>query len=118
MSKSQAQQLGDRIKKARKAKGLSLRGLADAVGMGVSTIHLLEEGTVKEPRPAKLARIAEALELPMRELYDIVGYEVPGDLPELPVYLRSKYKLSQDEIGQLDEVFQRIAAGKKEGRRE
>lgn len=119
MSESKAKQLGRDIAKARKAKGLSMHALANATGMNVAAIHNLETGKVKEPRPAKLARIAEVLDLRVEDLYSTVGYTVASELPELAPYLRAKYQLSNAEVKQLNDVFQTLGEKKiqKGGRR-
>jgi transcriptional regulator with XRE-family HTH domain len=119
MSDTRAKQLGRDIAKARKAKGLSMHALANAVGMNVAAIHNLENGKVKEPRPAKLAKIAEMLDIRVEDLYSTIGYTVASELPELAPYLRAKYQLSNAEVKQLNGVFSALAEkkSKKGGRR-
>jgi len=117
VSESKAKQLGTYVRRARLAKDLSLRGLADMIGVSFSAIRDLEAGRFREPRPAKLAKLARALEVPVEDLYTIVGYTMPEGLPEFGPYLRTKYELSSSEIKQLNKLFEDLAAKKKGGRR-
>lgn len=119
MAKTKAQKLGEYIKKARLAGGLSIRALATATGVTLGAIQQLEAGDVEQPRPGNLVRIAEALELAVADLYAIIGYSVPTDLPEFAPYLRAKYELSDKDVRELNAVFESLAAKKqkKGGRR-
>lgn len=116
MRKTAAQQLGDYIKKARLAKGFGLRTLAARSELTLGAIQQLEAGLIQEPRAKNLARIAAALEIPAGNLYAIIGYSVTEELPELQPYLRSKYKLTEAEVKQINAVFEKLAA-KRSGKR-
>lgn len=53
--------LGDKIRRLRKEKGLTLEGLAEASGSSKSYVWELENKNPPRPSAEKVARIAEAL---------------------------------------------------------
>jgi transcriptional regulator with XRE-family HTH domain len=61
--------LGKRIANLRKAKGLSQEGLAAKAGYSTEFISLVERG-LNAPSVAGLARIAKALKVEIKELFD------------------------------------------------
>lgn len=70
---------GDRIKAARKAKGLTQRELADKVGVKYSAIHKYEAGLIVNLKRDIIAKLAEALEVKpsyLLGLDDTLAYEV------------------------------------------
>lgn len=103
---TQAQELGDVIKKARLAKGLSLRDVERESGVHFSMIGYIENGKRLRPRPDVLKRIAKVIDVPFAQLHALIGSS--QGLPELPVYLRAKYGLSPDAASELDQHFRRI----------
>lgn len=122
MPPKKAQQLGALIKKEREAKGLSIRGLAAAVGIDPSAVLHFERGSVGSPDPKKLLRIARTLEIPVEDLYALAGYTAPEGLPEFVPYLRAKYDVElpdraakevEEYVAQLKERY----GGKKGGHR-
>jgi transcriptional regulator with XRE-family HTH domain len=64
----------DSIKKARKRVGLSLTEVADRCGM-LSQAIARAERTGIDPKASTVATIAEALGLPVCELYPRTGHE-------------------------------------------
>ncbi len=101
---SDIQKLGAILKAKREERKLSTRALGALAGVDDSTIVRLENGTRSAPRPDVLARVANALELSLADLYTLAGYAVPKDLPSLPAYLRVKYgnlpQAAQDELSE------------------
>ena len=81
MTPSNSNELGDFIYRARQERGLSLRTLAKASGLDWSYIAYLEKGEITTPDPAKLQKLARALEI--------------EGLPQLAPYLRAKYDLPE-----------------------
>ncbi|WP_422444296.1 helix-turn-helix domain-containing protein [Thermoanaerobacterium sp. DL9XJH110] len=75
--------LGEVIKKYREENNLSLREFADKCGLSHAYIAKLEEG--KDPRSGKnieptldtVKRISEAINLPLDELLQMIGYIEP-----------------------------------------
>ena len=59
--------LGERIRAARKKKGLTQTELGNAVGVEIKTIHRWEKGE-RTPRVEELKRLAQALNVNINEL--------------------------------------------------
>ncbi len=85
--------LGPTLQRLRKAAGLSLRELQEGSGVNRSVISRVESGEYMQPRPETLTRLAEAIGADASELLTAAGYtSAKADgLPNLPIYLRSKY---------------------------
>ena len=92
MNNQQAKRLGAMIRARRRHLGYSIRQLAERIDVQGSTLLRLEDGRYTAPSPEKLARIAEALDLPLADLYAQADYAVPADLPSPLLYLRTKYR--------------------------
>ena len=74
-----------------------------------TTVSRIETGSFEAPRPDKLARIAQALELSAGELFAQAGYLVATDLPEYATYLRTKRPdLPESAIKSLHDHFMEI----------
>lgn len=56
-----AEGMGNRIKELRKAKGLTLEQVGDAVGVGKSTVRKWETGMIANMRRDKIASLAKVL---------------------------------------------------------
>jgi transcriptional regulator with XRE-family HTH domain/tetratricopeptide (TPR) repeat protein len=56
------------LKRFRSRTGLTQERLAEAAGLSVEAIRLLEAGRRRQPRPATIKRLANALELPAADL--------------------------------------------------
>lgn len=54
--------LGERLRKAREVKGLTIQQLADETGLNIATISLLERKP-RDPKISSLGRLADALEV-------------------------------------------------------
>ncbi len=54
--------LGERLRRTREAKGLTLQQLADKTGLNMSTISLLER-KARDPKISSLGKLADALEV-------------------------------------------------------
>ena len=61
--------VGQKVKKAREAAGLSQKGLAVKIGVSECTIIRLEKGR-RQPRTGELEQIAATLHVPLSELID------------------------------------------------
>jgi len=91
---------GTLLRQAREAHGLSLRGLAESVGIEYSRLAKMENGTRPAPGLAEIRRLADVLDLDMGELLVSTGTprEVVAHLlwserlhVELPVEDRGAY---------------------------
>lgn len=109
MDEDQAKQLGEHLQNARKLKGFSARELSELTGMADSSIVRIELGMVAEPRPDKLKRIAEALELSTADIFERAGYATATDLPTMQPYLRTKYGLPPEAMDEIEKSATRIA---------
>jgi transcriptional regulator with XRE-family HTH domain len=98
--------LGRLIQEQRQARGLSQRALARATGLQNSTIMRLENGALERPDPLLLQRIARALDADLEDYYLLGDYPLPRGLPDLGVYMRTKYQLSDEEIAQVNKIIE------------
>lgn len=98
----QSKKLGALVHAARSAKGMSVRALADRVGVNFSSISYIEAGRVHRPAVRTLQRLSRALEIPLDQLYSLAGYNRPEGLPELRDYLRLKYRLDDEGIAEIE----------------
>jgi len=95
-------ELGAFIRDHRKASDLTLRTLAERTKLDYSWLNYLEQGRIEKPAPDKLASLARGLGVAVEELYARAGYELPEALPGFKTYLRKKYDLPGDAIGELE----------------
>ncbi len=110
-----AKELGELIKKVRVERGLGVRRLAELSGITAPTISRIEHGAFAEPSPGKLQAIAEALEMSLDDLYAAAGYTVPGGLPEMKLYLRTKYDVTPKVAKELEDYFRKRIEKEKGG---
>jgi transcriptional regulator with XRE-family HTH domain len=64
--------VGERIRRARMAKGYSLRKLHDLSGVAIGAIHRLETGKTADPLGQTLYRICPHLDLDPDEMIDVI----------------------------------------------
>lgn len=93
--------LGGRLEEARRDAGLSLRQLAQATGIPMSSINRLLKDEVERPSPANLVRLAKVLELNPSELFTLAALPFP-DLDDL---LRTGYGLPEDAIAEIRAII-------------
>jgi transcriptional regulator with XRE-family HTH domain len=107
----QAKKFGALIRRRRTERGLSTHELGRLVGTKNSTILRIEQGAFAAPRPDKLARIAEVLDMSLADVYAPAGYLVPTELPSFGAYLSAKYyELPEAALAQLNGLFEKLAA--------
>jgi transcriptional regulator with XRE-family HTH domain len=104
MTEVQARELGRLIKRARRARRLSLRAVDELTGASYGWLGRLERGQMIAPAPSKLTKVAEVLGIPPERLDRITRGKVSSDLPAIRTYFRTKYKLNPHEITQIDVV--------------
>lgn len=110
MDKKQAKRLGALLRQRREALGFSSRTLGKMTAVDAVTIQRFELGTIAVPSPDKLARIAEALDLTLADVYSHAGYAVPTELPSFTPYLRAKYRgLPAEDVEAIERYAQRLA---------
>lgn len=102
--------LGQLIRQRRSVLGLSLYQLGERTGITDTTIMRIESGKTANPRGEVLRALAEALELPLADLFAAAGYAAPRELPSFRPYLRAKYKdLPPQAVTELEITFADIA---------
>lgn len=98
---------GGAIRKYRQLKGLSQEDLGFLVGSDASPIGKIERNEAN-PTVATLAKIADALEMPMYELFEGGETDVEGD----PAFIRIKHLLGRMNCGQrrrVAEIVEKVA---------
>ncbi len=111
MDEKQAKRLGAEIRRSREAAGWSLRQLEERTGIDNSLLARMEQGLIFKPAPDNLRRIAEALGIPLADLYALADWAVPSELPSPGPYLRAKYRdLSESTLRSLTEDVNRLLA--------
>lgn len=110
MDHDQAKRLGALIREHREGAGLSLRQLKELTGIDDGLLSRMESGAILTPSPDKLGRVAEALQIPLADLYALADYAAPSELPSMRPYLRTKYReLPISAANELDAYVQRLA---------
>lgn len=106
-TRQKGSQLGQAVRQAREAKGLSTRKLAEAIGTTHSYIHKLEAGWFGSISPENIQALARALDIDAQDLFALAGYKVPEGLPTLVPYMRTKYgeDLPEEAISELQNYF-------------
>lgn len=101
--------LGQVLRARREQYGWSQYALEELSGVDHSVIGRIESGHIAAPGPDKLSRLAEALSLPVADVFVLAGYAVARQLPSFRLYLRSRYgDLPPEAHARLDAYFQRI----------
>lgn len=110
MDEETAKALGDQLRARRQALKLTTAAVAERAGITQPTYTRIEMGQFAEPKPDKLAGIAEALGLQTADLFAAVGYTVPTDLPSFKPYMRSKYSdLPEADIEAIEQYAAKLA---------
>lgn len=76
---SDLNEFGEYLKKARQAKGLSLRAVEEVTGVSNAYLSQLEQGKIRQPSPVILHKLSQLYELSYADIMRSVGYPVPGD---------------------------------------
>jgi transcriptional regulator with XRE-family HTH domain len=103
--------LTELLPRLRKQAELSLYELSQRSGINRSNLHRMESGVITDPSRETLNRIARALDVEPELLYDSITAADPDALPSLPTYFRTKYRLTDDEIAEVERIVE--ATGKK-----
>ena len=62
--------LADNVKRERRMEGWTQDELARRSGVGLATVSRIEQGEIEHPRVSTLRKIAAALDLEIRDLYE------------------------------------------------
>jgi len=110
LTPDQAQQLGRLLRTRRTALGKSLRQIADATGLTISTLSDIETGVNLTPQPDTLKKLAAGLQLPISDLFVTADWLPADELPTLKPYLRAKYHgLDEQAITDIEDYANRRA---------
>lgn len=110
MDERQAKELGQKLRERRESLGMSLRQLEEKSGVFNVTIMRIERGDSTEPSAEKLARLAEALDLPLADVYAMADLAIPAELPSFKPYLRTKYReLPTEDIEAIEKYAAKLA---------
>lgn len=119
MTDTDIKSLGNRIRQAREALGISARQLGTRAAVHHGHIARLENGETKNPSLEMLHKIANALSMNLNELLGSEGAELNSALPEPRVYFRRKFGVSADEadvLTKLVEKYQEEREGEDNGK--
>jgi transcriptional regulator with XRE-family HTH domain len=105
-TESKNQSLGDFVRARRESRGLDYYEAEQASGLDHTFWRKLEAGQYESPGPKSLEAIAQALQVPLEDLYALAGYEVGVRLPSLKPYLRARYHLPHQAVAELERYFQ------------
>ncbi|MEV6871481.1 helix-turn-helix transcriptional regulator [Amycolatopsis sp. NPDC051128] len=97
--------LGQYLEHGRQAAGLSLRQLANATDVPLTTVARLMRDEVESPQADLVQQLARVLELDVVDALAYIGVVRPRGLPSAKLYLREKFGLRGE---QLDEATQEI----------
>jgi transcriptional regulator with XRE-family HTH domain len=103
--KTPTKTLGDTVRRARRAAGLSLRACATAAAVDNTWLARVERGDYTSPDPRHLQQVARALDIDVTDLYVAAGYQNGKSLPTFAPYLRAKYELPADAVADLERHF-------------
>jgi len=110
MNPKQALKLAQTLRTRRGELGLSASEVARRAEVAKATVTRLELGDIPQPRPDNLRAIAEALELPVADLFAAADWIPEGELPTLTPYLRTKYKdMPADAVREIEQHFADVA---------
>jgi transcriptional regulator with XRE-family HTH domain len=62
--------IGQKIRRLRRARDITQAGLAKRAGMATNTVNRIEKGHMPRPSADSLAKIADALDIAIGELYE------------------------------------------------
>ena len=101
--------LGMHVHRLREERGLRLRVAARAAGVDPTWLSRLEQGLYMAPDARSIMKVARALGVDVEEFYVIAGLSDGRGLPGFAPYLRAKYQLPDEAIGQLESHFRLLA---------
>ena len=99
------QTIGRYVKSVRQSRNLSIADAVEHSGLSESYWRKLEAGQYASPDPKYLQVIAETISCPLQDLYQILGFPLPDELPSLVPYLRATSTLSDDDIAVMARIF-------------
>lgn len=109
-AEARLQQLATTLEERREELGLSAREVARRADVDVMTYRRLEKAEHSKPSTSVLEAVAEALDLPVSDLFAILDWLPKDELPSLTPYLRTKYTNMPDEaVREMSDYFQLLS---------
>lgn len=110
-SRPQWRRLGDMLKQRRLALGLSASEVARRAGIDKHTYINLENAERGRPAMESVQVIADALAIPIADVFAITGWLPRTDLPSFRPYLRTKYNhMPEAALKDMEAYFDQIAS--------
>lgn len=110
MNSEQTHRLSELLATKRVAAGLSAAEVARRARVDVGTVWRIEHGQIASPKAESLQAIGEVLGIPASDLFTIVGWVPPKELPTIRPYLRTKYRsLPPSAVKELEAHFDNLA---------
>lgn len=100
--------LGVLLDRERVRAGVTLRGLNQATGIPLTSLHRLFHDQVSRPDPAHLALIADTLGAPRAPLFAAAGYPAPAH--SLDSALRAAYTLPEAAYARIHAAIADVVA--------
>ena len=88
--------IGDRIRAAREAQGLTQKGLAEAVGVSPPTISMWESGEIRSLSAENLLRLAEKIHRPPEWIVYGRERKPPEQKPVTPALIATVEALGEE----------------------
>lgn len=108
MKHGTASQFGEYLRKVRQERKLGIRELARRADVDAGGLTRLEQGKTS-PHPETLKALAEALDIPLADLFARAGYVTASDLPSMSTYLHLCYgELPEKVITSLNEHIRHL----------
>jgi len=103
--------LGDTLRIARTARGLTLQQVQNATSVSISYLSRLENRRIEKPGADILAKLADAYGIPAQTLLQMAGYEVSSQqaalLRSVPRYIfEAATVLTEDDWGSLQDIVE------------
>lgn len=93
----------------RQEVAMSTWTLAQRSGINRANIRRIEAGTVVDPTPATMQKLADALDVEVERFYEAHWATTGRPLPSLPTYFRTKYRhLDDDKIAQIEDFVAKL----------
>lgn len=103
------QRMGEAMRLAREARGLSMQAAGAAAGISSGYLFKLERGYIGSPSPRVLQRLSPALEIDYAELMDLAGYNLPRSAPAPRAGAADRRTRSLSDSTDDRDVLERIA---------
>lgn len=109
MTPEQAKQLADLLTTKQAATGLSGAEVARRAGVDAGTVSRIERGQIPNPTAKTLLALGEVLGIPESELFAVAPWATPQELPTIRPYLRTKYRMPESAMQEIEAQFDAIA---------